>query len=192
MITTGISNHMSSNVWDENTYPFPNVNGATVEVFEWITNFTSHIIMDVIAYPCRDESKRGLWGFLCTQKLSHIVTLCFVVVIVILKWSISLLSFPVTHRHCGKHIVDQIFHKFQDALVPYTTMLHSEEKCAYFCTEWSIVVYGTGAFWTLRTRSIAFVPLELPGNKNMVNIYLKPPRTLNIKTTLYHGLYTIT
>ena len=26
-------------------------------------------------------------------------------------------------------------------------MLHSEQKCAYFCSEWSIVGYGTGAFW---------------------------------------------
>ena len=26
-------------VWDEITYPFPNFNGATVEVWEWISSF---------------------------------------------------------------------------------------------------------------------------------------------------------
>ena len=33
------------------TYPFPNFNGATVEVWEWISNFNPHLIMDVITYP---------------------------------------------------------------------------------------------------------------------------------------------
>ena len=35
--------------------------------------------------------------------------------------------------------------------VPHPTMLHSEQKCAHFCseTEWSIVGCGTGAFWDL-------------------------------------------
>ena len=28
-------------MWDEITYPFPNVNGAAVEVWEWISNFHS-------------------------------------------------------------------------------------------------------------------------------------------------------
>ena len=39
-------------MWDEITYPFPNVNDATVEVWEWISNFILHFIMDVITYPC--------------------------------------------------------------------------------------------------------------------------------------------
>ena len=33
-------NHMPSKVWDEITYPFPNFNGCTVELWEWISNFT--------------------------------------------------------------------------------------------------------------------------------------------------------
>ena len=49
--------------------------------------------------------------------------------------------------------IDQ-FHKSQNASIPYPTMLHSEQKCAHFCTEWSIVGYGTGAFWDLWIRSI--------------------------------------
>ena len=49
--------------------------------------------------------------------------------------------------------IDQ-FHKFRNAPVPYPTILHSEQKCAHFCSEWSIVGYGTGAFWDLWIWSI--------------------------------------
>ena len=38
-------------------------------------------------------------------------------------------------------------HKSHNAPMPYPTMLHSEQKCAHFCSEWSIVGYGTGARW---------------------------------------------
>ena len=34
-----------------------------------------------------------------------------------------------------------LIHKSQDAPVPYATMLHSEQKCAHFCSEWSIVIH---------------------------------------------------
>ena len=39
LIPTLISNNMLGKVWDEITYPFPNINCATVEVWEWISNF---------------------------------------------------------------------------------------------------------------------------------------------------------
>ena len=39
-------------VWDKITYPFPNFNCAAVEVWEWMSNFISHFIGNVIAYPC--------------------------------------------------------------------------------------------------------------------------------------------
>ena len=48
-------------------------------------------------------------------------------------------------------------HKSQNAPVPYPTVLHSEQKCAHFCSEWSIVGYGTDAFWDFWNRSIGFV-----------------------------------
>ena len=48
------SNHMPSEVWDGITYPFPNFNSATIEVWEWIGNFIPHFIMDVITSPCWD------------------------------------------------------------------------------------------------------------------------------------------
>ena len=30
-------------------------------------------------------------------------------------------------------------HKFHNVAISYPTMLHSEQKCAHFCSEWSIV-----------------------------------------------------
>ena len=54
-IQAWIINHMASNVWDEITqYPFSNFSGCTVDVWEWISNFIPHFIMDVITYPCWD------------------------------------------------------------------------------------------------------------------------------------------
>ena len=47
-------NHMPGKVWDEVTYPFPNFNGCTVEVWEWISNFIPYFIMGVVAYLCCD------------------------------------------------------------------------------------------------------------------------------------------
>ena len=41
-----------------------------------------------------------------------------------------------------------------DAPFPYPTMLHSEQKCAHLCSEWSIVGYGTGTFWDLRNYAV--------------------------------------
>ena len=43
------TNHMN-----EITYPFQNLNGATVEVWKGISNFIPHYIVDLITYPCRD------------------------------------------------------------------------------------------------------------------------------------------
>ena len=47
-----LSSHMPSEVWDEITYPFPNFNGGTFEVWEWISNFLPHFTGHVIIYPC--------------------------------------------------------------------------------------------------------------------------------------------
>ena len=45
---------MPREMWDEITYPFPNFNGATVEIWEWMINFIPHYIMDVFTPPCWD------------------------------------------------------------------------------------------------------------------------------------------
>ena len=47
-----------------------------------------------------------------------------------------------------------LIHKSQNAPVPYLTILHSEQKCRYICSEWSTVGYGTSAFWDLWNQSI--------------------------------------
>ena len=39
-------------MWDEITYPFPILNGAAVEVCEWMSMFIPHVVMDVITYTC--------------------------------------------------------------------------------------------------------------------------------------------
>ena len=41
LIPAWISNHIPCRVCDEITYPFPNFNGCTIEVWEWLSNFTS-------------------------------------------------------------------------------------------------------------------------------------------------------
>ena len=42
---------------DEIIYPLPNFNGATVQVWEWISNFMSHnFTMDIITYQYKDWS----------------------------------------------------------------------------------------------------------------------------------------
>ena len=53
---------MLSEVWDEITYlfEFPNFNGATVEVWEWMSNFIPLFIMDVIINSCWDSSQSML------------------------------------------------------------------------------------------------------------------------------------
>ena len=56
LIPAWISNYTHYNVWDEITYLFLNFNGATVEVYEWISNFIPHFTEHVITYPCWDQS----------------------------------------------------------------------------------------------------------------------------------------
>ena len=41
-------------MWDEIIDPFPNFNGTTVEVWEWIRNFIPHFTGYVISYQCWD------------------------------------------------------------------------------------------------------------------------------------------
>ena len=55
-IPAWISNHMPNKVWDEISYPFPNLNGESVEDWKWISNFIPHLLMDVIIYPWWDGS----------------------------------------------------------------------------------------------------------------------------------------
>ena len=40
-----IIDYIHHKLWDEATYSFPNFNGATVEVWEGISNFIPHFIL---------------------------------------------------------------------------------------------------------------------------------------------------
>ena len=53
-IPAWISNYIHYKVCDEITYPYPNFNGATIEVWEWISNFITHFIGHMITYLCWD------------------------------------------------------------------------------------------------------------------------------------------
>ena len=46
---------------------------------------------------------------------------------------------------CGIDLIS----KSHNSPIPYVTMYHSEQRYAHFCSEWCIVVYGTGALWDL-------------------------------------------
>ena len=43
-------------MWEEISYPFTTLNGATVEVCDLISNFIPHFIRRKITYPCWDLS----------------------------------------------------------------------------------------------------------------------------------------
>ena len=51
LIPVWISKHMPNKVWDEITDPFSNFNGATVEVWEWISNLLTRFTFN----PCIDK-----------------------------------------------------------------------------------------------------------------------------------------
>ena len=50
--TAWISNDIHFDVWDEITYPFPNFNDGTVEVWECINNFIPYFTGHAFTYPC--------------------------------------------------------------------------------------------------------------------------------------------
>ena len=61
------------------TYPFPNFNGCTVEVWRWISNFITPLIMGVITPPCWIKVS---WSVLVKPQLA---TISFLVLFVVLE-----------------------------------------------------------------------------------------------------------
>ena len=51
---------MPSVVWNEIIYPFSNINGCTVEVWEWISNFIPPVMMDVITYAVLNHQRKWM------------------------------------------------------------------------------------------------------------------------------------
>ena len=56
LIPAWISDYIHYKVWDEITYPFPNFNSGTVEVWEWMNNFNPQLTGHVITSLCWDLS----------------------------------------------------------------------------------------------------------------------------------------
>ena len=46
LIPVWISIYIHCKVCEENTYPFPNVNGPVIRIWEWISDFISHLACD--------------------------------------------------------------------------------------------------------------------------------------------------
>ena len=60
---------MPCKIENEITYPFPNFNGYTVEVWEWLSNFIAHSIIGVIVIRAgikvKELVKRATDNYLC-------------------------------------------------------------------------------------------------------------------------------
>ena len=53
LIPAWISNAIHYDEWDEITYQFKNVNGAAVEVWDWIRYLIAKLTWHLITYPCK-------------------------------------------------------------------------------------------------------------------------------------------
>ena len=47
-------------VWEKITHPFPNLNGYTIEVWDWIDDFIPHLTDHVSKYPCPCVAKTSV------------------------------------------------------------------------------------------------------------------------------------
>ena len=94
LIPSWISDYIHFKVWGEINYPFPNFNGATVEVWEWISNFIPHFTWHVITHPCWDQSYSVLvfYHTRCGPCLVNLICFCdiFNTQCVPLRWWIIL------------------------------------------------------------------------------------------------------
>ena len=65
--STRIGNHMSSKIWGEITYPFPNCNGCTLEIWEWISNLISHYdwcnFLSMLELKLNHIGKKSPWHY---------------------------------------------------------------------------------------------------------------------------------
>ena len=79
-IPAWISDYTHFKVWNEITYPFPNFNSCTIEVWEWISNFIPHFAGHMITDPCWDYvCKRSHWEQLESLKELNNWSPCFLV-----------------------------------------------------------------------------------------------------------------
>ena len=91
-IPTWICNHTPSKVWDENTDPFQNFNGSTVEVWEGISSFIPYFKTGVIIYPYMKGCK---YTWICLRSPPRCFYVHFIVLVLLLRfcflqWTVSL------------------------------------------------------------------------------------------------------
>ena len=61
-------------VWDELSYPFPNFDGATVEIWDWINNFIPRY--SILGSRLNHVNKRGPWCAYLLSGAEYIYTQC--------------------------------------------------------------------------------------------------------------------
>ena len=99
------------------------------DVIQENTLLNNRAPIQIIIWCCRKCHAHGLHGFCLTR--------CDLNIVVTMRAT----TYVMINGKCHMEI-DQ-FHKSQNAPVPYPTMLHSEQKCANFCSKWSIAVNGS-------------------------------------------------
>ena len=120
-------NYIHYEVWDEITISFPNINGFTVEISAWISNFIPNFIMDEIIYPCWDLSESLLvkWA---TEVVIHSKTAMFsnrlrlVVKANVLKPSVSRLEFRIVYKHYSDVIMGALVSQITSVSIVYSTV----------------------------------------------------------------------
>ena len=138
---------MPSEAWDEITYP--NFNGYTIEVSEWIDNSIPHFIMDVITYICLDfiHVKRGPWAKSVNPFVASLIYLSadFCILCVIsLHWN-DLVVQTLSHgRHVYPIHIDVLVQDCSNSIANALELLQS-------CTKPSIYKFG-GCCWTGYTK----------------------------------------
>ena len=95
LILPWIINHVPDKVWDEITYPLPRLNGGIIEVSEWISNFIQHFMMDMINYPCLDQSQSML-----TKGTEGIFTVDLYSMSILRQWAVSLTMLHPQEYQC--------------------------------------------------------------------------------------------
>ena len=101
---------------------WPKISSNSIDFTAWRSNYINNNLWYVINHPCPNTIAKT------PLKLGYG-------------------QFIIYHIYLWDMI--DLIHKSQNTPVPYPTMLHPEQKCAHFCSGWSIVGYGTGAFWEL-------------------------------------------
>ena len=149
LIPAGISNHRPSKMWDEITYPFPNFNGATVEVWVRICNLTLHFVSwmqllkfgyeyvispHTLSHACNYLSKLGF-------KLQWLL--------IFHRWHLGFCKEECTPLERG---FDEFYGFYQPLIDYYTHMVGYTGHVGYDLRDgWGVDAANNGTYVTVRT-----------------------------------------